>query len=250
MLAIITLVACIVIIAKFGNSQSKIWAAAVVGLTISAIIASVVGLLLVRMYWSQNAIVKKSFNFFMDEVVSHNSLGLIIYDNNFIILWTSSFIKNRFGRKWVGYSLAEFFNHYETHFDNNLQSLNFKDNESFYHAEIWPLKNCISIKDITLEQNMIQVYSNQLPVIGEVEIDNYQLYHSILSKEELYRVNQEFIAILDELVSNYNFVYRQYTNGKFWYLLTKNQLIKWLALTLVFSLKFTQRLKIQKLIIT
>nr|WP_307921168.1 hypothetical protein [Mycoplasmopsis bovis] len=150
MLAIITLIACVVLITKFSNSQSKIWASAVVGLTISAIIASTVGLLLIRMYWSQNAIIKKSFNFFIDEIISHNSIGLLIYDNNFNILWTSSFIKNRFGRKWVGYTLAEFFKYYDSNFDTNLQSINFKDNENFYHAEIWPLKNCISIKDITL----------------------------------------------------------------------------------------------------
>lgn len=56
----------------------------------------------------------------MDEVVSYNLLGLIIYDNNFIILWISLFIKNCFGRKWVGYLLVEFFNYYEIYFDNNL----------------------------------------------------------------------------------------------------------------------------------
>ncbi|TKA59055.1 hypothetical protein MBOVa_4610 [Mycoplasmopsis bovis 8790] len=247
LLAIITLIACVVLIAKFSNSQSKIWASAVVGLTISAIIASTVGLLLIRMYWSQNAIIKKSFNFFMDEIISHNSIGLLIYDNNFNILWTSSFIKNRFGRKWVGYSLAEFFKYYDSNFDTNLQSINFKDNENHYHAEIWPLKNCISIKDVTLEQHMIQIYSNQLPVIGEVEIDNYQLYHSILSKEELYKVNQEFIAILDELVTNYNFVYRQYTNGKFLVFTNKESIDKMASVDFGFFSKIHSALKNSKI---
>nr|WP_318024396.1 DHH family phosphoesterase [Mycoplasmopsis caviae] len=189
---------------------------AIFGICISVIIVGIFGILALKSFLSTQAIVKKSFNSFIDEIISHNAIGVLIFDSEGQILWTSKFIKNRFGRKWVGSKLVDFFKKFNIDFDSNNISFEFSFKDFSYTVNIWPFENCLSIKDNTLEQRTLQLYEDELTVLGEIEIDNYQLYQSILSEEQLYNVTKEVVAVLDDLVCDYNLVYRQYnTNGKF-----------------------------------
>ncbi|WP_338822491.1 DHH family phosphoesterase [Mycoplasmopsis felifaucium] len=185
------------------------------GLIIGVCGTGIFSLLSMKKYMYKNSITKNSFNHFVDEIINYNSIGTIIYDTDFVILWTSLFIQNRFGKNLIGTTLNEFFELIGIKFDIKKSNISFKYEKSNYILDIWPLKNCISIRDNSIEQNMLDIYNSESAVIGEIEIDNYNLYRSILSEEELYNVNKHFIALLDNLVANYNFVYRQYTNGKF-----------------------------------
>lgn len=203
----------IVLILKQKNIYNIIFGT--IGIALGVIGTGIFTNLALKNYWYKNAIVKNSFNEFVDEMISYNSVGLLIYDSNYRILWTSSFIKNRFGRKWIGTTLNEFFSKFGIDFDINKTNISFNYKDSNYVVDIWPLKSCLSIRDNSIEQYMIDIYNNESAVIGEIEVDNYALYQSILSEEELYTVNQTAINLLDDLVAKYNFVYRQYTNGKF-----------------------------------
>ncbi|SYV96989.1 Predicted signaling protein consisting of a modified GGDEF domain and a DHH domain, partial [Mycoplasmopsis edwardii] len=77
------------------------------------------------------------------------------------------------------------------------------------------MSNLIIIRDITPELIYKIQTLEQMPVIGEIEIDNYQLYQSILSEEQLFKINKVVIDSINEYTEKYNLAYRQYTNGKF-----------------------------------
>ncbi|WP_235659593.1 hypothetical protein [Mycoplasmopsis caviae] len=167
---------------------------AIFGICISVIIVGIFGILALKSFLSTQAIVKKSFNSFIDEIISHNAIGVLIFDSEGQILWTSKFIKNRFGRKWVGSKLVDFFKKFNIDFDSNNISFEFSFKDFSYTVNIWPFENCLSIKDNTLEQRTLQLYEDELTVLGEIEIDNYQLYQSILSEEQLYNVTKEVVC--------------------------------------------------------
>ncbi|WAM06313.1 hypothetical protein ONA23_04915 [Mycoplasmopsis cynos] len=80
---------------------------------------------------------------------------------------------------------------------------------------MWPLSNLILIRDITAEAIYKIHTRDQMSVIGEIEIDNLQLYQSILSEEQLFTINKVVIDAINEYTEKYNLIYRQYTNGKF-----------------------------------
>lgn len=198
-----------------GAKETRKWVISVVAITISAFFTGFFAIYAVKEFWQKNMIVKNSFNDFIDEAITDNSLGAIIYDINYKILWTSGFIKNRFGRNWVGTSLTDFFHGLGVKFQTEQSTQIFTHEKASYEVKIWSLKNYLTIRDNTIETEAIKIYDSQLPVIGELEIDNYQLYQSILSEPELYILNKSLIGILDNLVGEYNLVYRQYTNSKF-----------------------------------
>ncbi|VEU58299.1 GGDEF domain-containing protein [Mycoplasmopsis gallinacea] len=164
-------------------------------------------------------LVKKSFNGFIEEIMTNNNIGIIIYDIEYRIIWVSNFIKNKFGDNYIGFFISDFFQKIDPSkndkFNLNLTKLQFKYKKNLYEAQFWPLSSTIVIHDITTEQTFKNEAWEQKAVIGEIEIDNLQLYQSILSEEQLFNINKIVIDVFKECSNKYNFIYRQYTNGKF-----------------------------------
>ncbi|MEE3928192.1 DHH family phosphoesterase [Mycoplasmopsis ciconiae] len=163
--------------------------------------------------------VKNSFNSFIEDIITNNNFGIITYDNDQKIIWVSSFIKHNLNNDPIGLNVKEFFENYIKNADDLLTKVSFQFNykSNYYEAQVWPLKNTISIRDITGEMNIIKESNEQKIVIGEIEIDNYQLYQSILSEEQLFNINKQVINKIEKCAQEqgYNLIYRQYTNGKF-----------------------------------
>ncbi|WP_025755336.1 GGDEF domain-containing protein [Mycoplasmopsis cricetuli] len=174
-------------------------------------------------------LIEKSFNVFVEDIMSNNNIGIIIYDTVQEIAWSSSFIKNKFKSNFIGWKIEDFFKIFEKKlnksFNLNQTKIEFKDDDNFYEAQFWSSSNAIVIRDISTEYLFKNEAQEQKSVIGEVEIDNFQLYQSILSEEEIFRINKIVIDIIDEYVKKYNIIYRQYTNGKF-IILTNEQTLE------------------------
>ncbi|MCU9939500.1 hypothetical protein NW739_01610 [Mycoplasmopsis felis] len=162
-------------------------------------------------------LVKKSFNNLIEEVISNNHLGLIIYDNEFQIIWTSKLIKTSFSNDLIGTKISDFFKYYDCDISNfhKYVDINFTKDNQIFQAQFLPIQNTVVIKDITSENIIKREVKDLKPVVGELEIDNYNLYQSILSEEQLFMINKVVIDVLNECVNKYNIIYRQYTNGKF-----------------------------------
>ncbi|WP_027120885.1 GGDEF domain-containing protein [Mycoplasmopsis lipofaciens] len=215
------------IVLYFVNQTYVFLVLSLIGIITGSVLIGICSSLIVKNFLAKQSLVKHSFNRFIDEIISHNSIGAIIYDTDGKILWTSKFVKNRFGKNWIGNSLQKFFLSFGINFDTDLKSFNFKHKELSYNANIFATDNCISIRDNTLEQRALDIYKNESIVIGELEIDNFQLYQSILSEEQIYNVNKEVVLVLDSLVDKYNLVYRQYnTNGKYLIITNKESMEK------------------------
>lgn len=180
---------------------------------------------MIKEYLYNQKVIKKSFNSYIDNILSKSYVGVLIFNSNQQILWCSKFMKDRFGREWVGNNLDDFLKNINLETQNDVYKYEFKYDNSFYEMEIFSSDNCLLIKDISIEKGIIETYNQELPVLGELEIDNYQLLQSSLSEEQLFIVQKEVISILDNLMTNYNLIYRQYTNGKF-IILTNDETLK------------------------
>ncbi|UUM24694.1 DHH family phosphoesterase [Mycoplasma sp. 3686d] len=163
-------------------------------------------------------LIKKSFNSFVENIMTNNNIGIIIYDSGQEIIWSSSFLKSKFKNNFIGWSLDDFFQKFygnKKKVDLNENKIEFSENDHIYEAQFWPISNTVVIRDISTENLFKTITAEQKPVIGEIEIDNFQLYQSILSEEQFFKLNKAVIDTIEEYVKKYNMIYRQYTNGKF-----------------------------------
>lgn len=197
----------------------------VIGLTFAIVVILVVEILtlykIVTSFIASRELAKNSFNVFVEEIMANNNIGIIIYDASQKIIWSSTFIKTKFKGDFINWDIAEFFHKF--HFpgsnnykmDLNQSKIEFYDENSIFEAQFWQASNTVVIRDISTEYLFKTEADEQKIVIGEIEIDNYQLYQSILSEEHFFRINKIIIDTIEEYVRKYNLIYRQYTNGKF-----------------------------------
>ncbi|WP_406613426.1 DHH family phosphoesterase [Mycoplasma corogypsi] len=219
---VLIFLACLVgliVVLAYANNDVKV--NIILAFTIAAILIAMIIVLFkaTSQFARSRELVKKSFNSLLEEIMSNNSIGMLIYDVNRQIIWTSNFFTNTLKEDFIGQDIMDFFNKYDKNYDlnsllnNNKSTLNIEG--SSYEVQFWPKSNTVILRDITAENSFKVLAKNQQPVIGEIEIDNFQLYQSILSDEQLFNINQVVIDVIKQYVEKYNLIYRQYTNGKF-----------------------------------
>ncbi|VEU70398.1 GGDEF domain-containing protein [Mycoplasmopsis glycophila] len=224
------LIIMIVFIVALIKSDKSTWASLffAVGIITILIFTSILLYFAIYNFTKSRELIKKSFNNFIEEIMTNNNIGIIVYNLDQKIIWSSNFIKNEFSSEFIGNTVEEFFDKLSYKLTNDWKVLKnkieFANNGNFYEAQFWPISNTIVIRDISTEQLFKREAWEQSPVIGEIEIDNFQLFQSILSEEQIFTINKIVVDVLKEYVSKYNFVYRQYTNGKFVVFTNENSL--------------------------
>ncbi|BBA22560.1 hypothetical protein MBVR141_0878 [Mycoplasmopsis bovirhinis] len=197
----------------------------VVAMVISLAILAMLAIAIILIY---NALVKlaknkslvdSSFNKVLYDVLDQNNIGLCIYNTNHEIIWSTNYIKNTFGHDFIGQKIHNMIKALDPNLEKgNLpfdKYLNLRFKDSFFQLQIFPSEHMLIFRNVTSENLYKAQAQEQMPVLGEIEIDNYPLYQSILSEEQLFKINSILMNTLNEYSQRYNFIYRQYTNGKF-----------------------------------
>ncbi len=173
--------------------------------------------------------IKKSINFYFENNISNLGIGNIVISPTGKIIWISDFVSARFNKKIINKQITEI-----------LPSLNFATtmedyetiisrNNLFYKVKYFPKQLMVTFKDITQEQIAIKYYELEQAIIGELDIDNFQQFQSILSEEEIFTIQSTVINLLEIISKKYNFSFRQYVNGKFLLITNKLSLDKMVA---------------------
>ena len=174
----------------------------------------------------RNNLVDRGINHYIENYLSKFSIGIIFFGSNGNIIWTSEFIKDRFGEKIMNENIV-FFNE---EINLNKRFIDFKKIFKFdnfvYEITFISKEATLILKDVTQEYLATNFYELEKLVIGEVEIDNYQLLRVSFSEEDMFRVQVFIINLLDKLSKKYNFIFKQYVDGKFLILTNRDNLNK------------------------
>lgn len=175
---------------------------------------------------NKNKLIDKGINYYVENLVSEMSIGIIIFRPNGEALWVSSFIEERFGDKIINETL-KYFNE-DIDFLKKFKNFSkiFKKNEYVYRLNFVAQEMVLIVKDITQEFSATHFYEVEKPVIGEVEIDNYQLFRASFSDDEMFNIQTVIKRLFDNLIEKYNLTYRQYSDGKFIIMTNRNNLNK------------------------
>ncbi len=211
---IASLVSAIVIILRYEQKEAS--RVALLSVVSVVLIMSVV---IVLSIWSvskkQRVEIKKSFEQYMEELFSSVGVGTIMFNNEGVIIWTSKFISDIFNNSLIGKNITEISFSFTEELYANKTEFVFEVSNMFYEAKVVRYSNSIIIKDVSEKNRIKQQYINERTVVGEIDIDNFQEYISILPEEEVFSIQSSIIKVLDKLVEKYNIIYRQYVNGKF-----------------------------------
>ncbi|OYD27115.1 c-di-AMP phosphodiesterase-like protein [Mycoplasma testudineum] len=195
-----------------------------------------VAVAIVFSFWFTRSLLKKkfyinkSFYKYLDTVVSINDLGLLILSPDSKIVWVSDFATTSLGSNLIDKSVTQIFPEWSFN-DNNSDEIIISRKigknsvTKNYKVRKYIEYNIITIQDITLQESIIKNYKDEKIAIAEMEIDNYQLYQSTTSEEEIFAIETIVVDMLENLSKEYNLAYKQYVKGKF-ILITNNQTIE------------------------
>ncbi|MBU4691199.1 DHH family phosphoesterase [Mycoplasma zalophi] len=177
--------------------------------------------------YKNNVIVKSTLNQYIEQEIAKEGVGIFVFNERLKIIWVSHFIKERFGNKIIGKNLDTVFN-VETLSKKNFKTTT-KYNDFFYEINFLPEKNILMVRDVTSLQNITTLYESEKTVFGEIDIDSMDLYQSIYSEEEIFKIYNSVVKVLDDLSKTYDFVYRRFINNRFFLITTKQTLQNFIA---------------------
>ncbi|MBN0919099.1 DHH family phosphoesterase [[Mycoplasma] gypis] len=175
-----------------------------------------------------NTIIKNTLNYHVENEVGKEGIGIIIFNDKLKIIWISKFIRQRFGETIISKNLRNYFD--ISNWDDYDNKHEFRYGDFVYDVNLNLGKNVLLLRDITLLQNTSRLYENEKTVFGEIEIDSMQLYQSIYSEEEIFKIYNSVVDVLDDLSKKYNFIYRRYLNTSFFIITTEESLKKLVSL--------------------
>ena len=172
--------------------------------------------------------IKGSFDYYIEKQISHSGIGAIIFDKNDEIIWISDFIKSRFNKKMIGKRISFISKDFEEKIKMGQTNFRFNHESFIFEINFIAKKRLIVFKDVTNESKILNQYIAEKLVIGELEIDDFQQLQVTLSEEEIFSTQNTVIQTLDKLSEDWNFIYRQYVNGKYIFFTNKEILDKFI----------------------
>lgn len=173
----------------------------------------VIGAVILIRKYNHKYLINSAMNYYIDNTLKHSGIGVIIYDYQKNIIWESDFVREILGYSIVSKNVISSFNF--INFNKISTTYWHKYNKHTVEITLFQRKNLIVFKDVSPESNLAEYYNNQRIVIGEVEIDNFQYYRSLLNEEQLFFMQTAATEFLENASKTYNFFYRQYAAGKY-----------------------------------
>lgn len=177
-------------------------------------------------FYKKEMLIKDSINNYVEHLVSSMAVGIIIFQPNGKIIWVSSFIEERFGKKIINQHVSKFI----PDFFLDQKRVDFEKiilkNEFAYKVNYVAKDMVLILKDITQEYSATHFYEVERLVVGEIDIDNFQQYRTSFSEEDLFLIQTTVINLLELLSKKYNFSFKQYADDKFIILTNRSNLNK------------------------
>ncbi|MDI4567669.1 MAG: hypothetical protein E7Y34_01130, partial [Mycoplasma sp.] len=83
----------------------------------------------------------------------------------------------------------------------------------------------ISFKDVTEQENLYKLQWRKQNVFGEMEIDNFEQLQARLSINDMFQIYLNITNTLDKLTKEYDLIFHQYSQGKF-FILTNYEILQ------------------------
>ncbi|WP_143823622.1 DHH family phosphoesterase [Mycoplasmopsis agassizii] len=210
--------------------QPNLVAIGALALILTAVSVMAFSYFLIRYLTKKNYFINRSFYQYLDKVIAQHKIGVLILNPLSKIVWSSEYLNNELGSNLIDRKLAQVFPEVKDQlvYDDEDDILIKREKNGvtvIYLLKRYNNYNMVTIEDVTVRESIITNYRDEKIAVGEIEIDNYQLYQSVLSEEEIFNIEATIVDLLENLVKEYNIAYRQYVKGKF-IIITNNETIE------------------------
>ncbi|MBR0137286.1 MAG: DHH family phosphoesterase [Erysipelotrichaceae bacterium] len=145
----------------------------------------------------------------------YGKVGLIVYDNDYIVQWISEFLDERGFGSFLNKKLTMTIEQSRQLFDGSLDNATV-DIEG-YKYEIAKADDCqvLYVRDVTETVNIRTTYQNEKLVLGLVHLDNYEETQQYEDEQTLALINSFIIQPLTVWAGQHQAVFRRLRNDRY-----------------------------------
>lgn len=133
----------------------------------------------------------------LKEVEKFGEVGIVFYNESFEVIWVNDFLDSR-RINIVGKNIVKFNNDFCFITEDNYESIKINIENRIYECKCLKELKMIIMKDITQYENLYSAYTNEAPVIFNINIDNYGDVLSILDDTKTSELEARVRMIINE----------------------------------------------------
>ena len=194
--------------------------------------------------------IKKSYKYYLENLISHKGIGIILFDEYENIIWLSGFLINRGFENYMGKKINFLDKEIYQLVSTNKKNLIIIKDGVKYMLEMFYEKKTILVSDVTTEINSKEFHNNERIILGELDVDNFTQLQPTLSSDDIFKIIKIIIEELDAISKKNQFVYRQYTSSKFFIIMNYETLSKLRESNFDFIDRIRSRIKEKNNIVT
>lgn len=194
--------------------------------------------------------IKKSYKYYLENLISHKGIGVILFDEHENIIWLSDFLNGRGFEDYMGKKIALLSKDIYKLMSTNLKNIIIIKDGVKYMLEMFYQQKTILVSDVTSEINSKEFHNNERIVLGELDVDNFTQLQPTLSSDDIFKIIKIIIEELDAISKKNQFTYRQYTNSKFFMIMNYETLASLRENNFEFINRIRSRIKEKNNIVT
>lgn len=133
----------------------------------------------------------------LKEIEKIGEVGIIFYNEFFEVIWINDFLDNR-NVNIVGKNIIKYNNDLCLIVEDKHESIKITIDNRIYECRCLKELKMVIMKDITQYENLIKAYTNEAPVIFNINIDNYSDVLSILDETKTSELEAQVRMIINE----------------------------------------------------
>ncbi len=140
--------------------------------------------------------------------LSFGNIGLLTYDDEYIVTWTSDFFKER-NLNLINQKLTAWIRDIRNLFEDEVDYVIGEQNGSYYEISRRSNSNVLYVRDVTSYQILSQQYLENAVVVGLLQLDNYIEYASYENEEIMAQINMKLRAPLIKWAREHDMMVRR-----------------------------------------
>lgn len=153
--------------------------------------------------------------------LSFGNIGLLTYDEEYIVTWTSDFFKER-NIELVNQKVTAWIPETRTLFEDEVDYVLGESDDSFYEITRKTDSNVLYVQDVTSYQKLSNQYMNNSVVVGVMQLDNYMEYQSYENEELMATINTHLRGPLITWAKENGMLIRRLRSDRFFLVLNKH----------------------------
>ncbi|MDR2828656.1 MAG: 50S ribosomal protein L9 [Acholeplasmatales bacterium] len=160
-----------------------------------------------------------------DQIINEVPVGIVVFEEDFIIRWSNDFFKQMFKEETLGNRITTIIPEFKTAVDDNKKSFIISIENRKCDILYMKDNNCAYIFDVTTREESVDKYKNNILAIGMIHFDYLEEAISNLGVSEQASLKAQYMSAISSWCAKYTSLLRPFSEDRMIIITTRERLL-------------------------